>query len=199
MNEMRKETPAALEELAAVPHAMAEAAPAAVIRDIAATLRDDRLDRQEWPRRLDTRFRAALARAEAVRENEVRVRIQSFADIVTARQQGRTLAARAGFSQSNVTIIATALSEVARNIVEYAREGEVLITLVHEGSRRGVQIVASDRGPGIPDVATVMRDGYSTGTGLGIGLPGARRLMDEFRIASEIGKGTTVTMTKWVA
>jgi serine/threonine-protein kinase RsbT len=128
---------------------------------------------------------------------EVRVRIQTSADVVVARQQGRSLAARLGFSNSNLTIIATAISEVTRNIVEYAKEGEVLITLVENGTRRGVRIVASDRGPGIPDVGVVMRDGYSTGQGLGIGLPGSRRLMDDFEIESTVGRGTTVTMTKW--
>lgn len=131
-------------------------------------------------------------------EREVRVRIQSSTDIVSARQQGRALAAQAGFSSSNLTIIATAISEVARNIVEYAKEGEVVLTLVNNGHRKGLQIVASDEGPGIADIATVMRDGYSTGKGLGIGLPGSRRLMDEFEITSQVGKGTTVTMRKWV-
>jgi serine/threonine-protein kinase RsbT len=128
---------------------------------------------------------------------EVRVRIQTSADVVIARQQGRSLAARLGFSNSNLTIIATAISEVTRNIVEYAKEGEVRITLVENGTRRGVRIVAADRGPGIPDISVVMRDGYSTGQGLGIGLPGSRRLMDDFEIESVVGKGTTVTMTKW--
>ena len=131
-------------------------------------------------------------------EREVRVRIQSSTDIVSARQQGRALAAQAGFSSSNLTIIATAISEVARNIVEYAKEGEVVLTLINNGHRKGLQIVASDEGPGIADIATVMRDGYSTGKGLGIGLPGSRRLMDEFEITSQVGRGTTVTMRKWV-
>jgi serine/threonine-protein kinase RsbT len=135
----------------------------------------------------------------ANRDSEVHVRIQTSADIVAARQQGRALASQAGFSHSNLTIIATAISEIARNIVEYAKEGEVIITLINDASKKGVEIVAADQGPGIADVSTVMRDGYSTGKGLGIGLPGARRLMDEFEIASEIGKGTTVTMKKWVA
>jgi serine/threonine-protein kinase RsbT len=135
----------------------------------------------------------------ANRESEVHVRIESSADIVAARQQARALGTRAGFSHSNLTIIATAVSEVARNIVEYAKEGEVIITLINDANKKGVEIVAADQGPGIADVSTVMRDGYSTGKGLGIGLPGARRLMDEFEIASEMGKGTTVTMKKWVA
>ena len=133
------------------------------------------------------------------RDSQVQVRIHNSADIVAARQQGRALAALAGFSHSNLTIIATAISEVARNIVEYAKEGVVVITLVSDATKKGVEIVATDEGPGIADVSTVMRDGFSTGKGLGIGLPGARRLMDEFAIASAVGSGTTVTMKKWVA
>jgi serine/threonine-protein kinase RsbT len=133
------------------------------------------------------------------KEGPVHVRIQSSADIVTARRQGRALALQTGFSSSNLTIIATAISEVARNIVEYAKEGEVIITPINQAHKRGIEIVAADHGPGIADVSTVMRDGYSTGKGLGIGLPGARRLMDEFEITSQIGKGTTVRMKKWVA
>jgi serine/threonine-protein kinase RsbT len=132
-------------------------------------------------------------------EKAVHVRIQCSADIVAARQQGRELALQVGFSNSSLTIIATAISEIARNIVEYAKEGEVIITLVNDAHKKGVEIVAADQGPGIADIATVMRDGYSTGKGLGIGLPGARRLMDDFEIASEIGKGTTVRMKKWLA
>jgi len=133
------------------------------------------------------------------RDSHVQVRIQNSADIVAARQQGRALASQAGFSHSNLTIIATAISEVARNIVEYAKEGEVIITLITDASKKGVEIVASDDGPGIADLTSVMRDGFSTGKGLGIGLPGARRLMDEFAIASVVGTGTVVTMKKWVA
>jgi serine/threonine-protein kinase RsbT len=129
---------------------------------------------------------------------EVRVRIQSLADIVTARQQGRALAAQLGFSNSHLTIIATAISESARNVVEYAKEGEVVLTPVNDGKSRGIEVTVIDHGPGIADVSTVLRDGYSTSKGLGIGLQGSRRLMDEFEIASEVGKGTIVTMKKWV-
>ena len=131
--------------------------------------------------------------------DQIHVPIRSTSDILSARQEGRAVATRAGFSSSNITIIATAISEVARNIVEYAREGEVAITLIDHPDRRGVEIVVADEGPGIADVATVMRDGYSTGQRSGIGLPGARRLMDEFEIESVSGKGTTVRMKKWVA
>ena len=95
-------------------------------------------------------------------------------------------------------MIASAISEVAQNIVQYANDGEIVITAIHDTTKNGVEIVAADHGPGIGDVSAVMRDGYSTGKGLGIGLPGAKRLMDEFEIASEVGKGTTVRMKKWV-
>jgi serine/threonine-protein kinase RsbT len=133
----------------------------------------------------------------AVVDAELRTPIASEADIVLARQQGRNLAAELGASLSDLTLIATAISELARNIVTYAKRGEIVLSVV-EGSRRGIRIVASDQGPGIPDVNLAMRDGYSTGGGLGLGLPGAKRLMDEFSIVSEIGKGTVVSMTKWV-
>jgi serine/threonine-protein kinase RsbT len=130
-------------------------------------------------------------------DSELHTPIASEADIVLARQQGRHLAAGLGASLSELTLIATAISELARNIVSYARQGEIILSVVEE-SRRGIRIVARDEGPGIPDIDLAMRDGYSTGGGLGLGLPGAKRLMDEFSIVSEVGKGTTVTMTKWM-
>jgi serine/threonine-protein kinase RsbT len=136
--------------------------------------------------------------ARGTMEAEVRVRIQSLADIVVARQQGRALAAQLGFSNSHLTIIATAISESARNIVEYATEGEVIVTLVNKGDSRGIEVMVIDHGPGIADLATVLQDGHPTRPGLGMGLRGSRRLMDEFEIASEVGKGTIVTMKKWV-
>jgi len=125
------------------------------------------------------------------------VSIGSAADIVAARHEGRSLASRLGFSSSDLTVIATAISEVARNIVEYAGRGEIRLSLCQQGGRLGVCVVAYDKGPGIPDVEKALRDGYSTHKGLGLGLPGARRLMDEFEIVSQIGGGTTVTMKKW--
>jgi serine/threonine-protein kinase RsbT len=128
----------------------------------------------------------------------VRVRIQSSADIVTARQEGRSMASTLGFTNTTLTIIATAISEVARNIVEYAKEGEISIAPVGNGIVRGVQIVARDQGPGIVDLDTAMRDGFSTSKSLGMGLPGAKRLMDQFEISSARGVGTTITMTKWI-
>lgn len=130
--------------------------------------------------------------------DEVHVPISSDADIVMARQQGRALAERIGFTGSNLAVVATAISEVARNIVEYAKRGEIILKTVNQSGRQGLVVIARDQGPGIPDIALAMQDGYSTAKGLGLGLPGARRLMDEFEIVSKVGRGTTVTMKKWV-
>jgi serine/threonine-protein kinase RsbT len=130
------------------------------------------------------------------REDEIVVAIHADADIVAARQAARDLAARLGFSRTELTVIATAVSEVARNIVRFAGVGQIVVELL-EQPRRGVQIVARDTGPGIFDVEQALTDGYSTYHGLGLGLPGARRLMDEFAVVTEVGRGTTVTMTKW--
>jgi serine/threonine-protein kinase RsbT len=128
----------------------------------------------------------------------VRVPIQSLADIVTARHAGRCMGATLGFTGTTLTIITSAISEVGRNIVEYAKEGEISIAPVGNGSARGLQIEARDRGPGIADLETAMRVGYSTSKSLGMGLPGARRLMDQFEISSAKGQGTTIRMTKWI-
>ncbi len=136
-----------------------------------------------------------LARGQS-RDDEVCIPIRSDADIVAARQAARELAARLGFSRTELTLIATAVSEVTRNIVRFAGTGEVVVELL-DRPRPGVHVIARDTGPGIADVEQAMVDGYSTYSGLGLGLPGARRLMDEFAVASEIGRGTTVTMTKW--
>jgi serine/threonine-protein kinase RsbT len=130
--------------------------------------------------------------------DEIRVPISSGADIMIARQEGRKLAEKAGLNGSDLTVIATAISEVARNIVDYARRGEIILRLAHQGTRRGIQVEAQDQGPGIADIDRAMQDGYSTGKGLGLGLPGSRRLMDEFEIDSKPGKGTTIKMIKWL-
>lgn len=129
---------------------------------------------------------------------EERVPVASDGDIVTARQKGRALAAGLGFSGTGQAIIATAISELARNILDYAKRGEIVLGQLEKGGRRGILVVARDQGPGIADIARAMQDGFSTGKGLGLGLPGTRRLMDEFEIVSEVGKGTTVTTRKWV-
>jgi serine/threonine-protein kinase RsbT len=125
------------------------------------------------------------------------VAIRSDQDIVTARQEGRALAIELGFSTGDATLIATSISELARNIVSYARKGEITLKTINASSRQGISIVASDAGPGIRDIRQAMRDGFSTSGSLGLGLPGVRRLMDEFEISSEPGRGTTVTVTKW--
>jgi len=130
--------------------------------------------------------------------NEAWVAINSAADIVAARQKGRALALELGFDGSNLTLIATAISEVARNIVIHAKAGEIALGPTNHGSRRGIQIIARDEGPGIKDIAKAMQYGYSTNKGLGVGLPGAKWLMDEFEIESKVGKGTIVTMKKWL-
>jgi serine/threonine-protein kinase RsbT len=123
--------------------------------------------------------------------------INSDQDIVTARQKGRALAIELGFSTGDATLVATAISELARNIVSYARKGEVQLKAVQGSGRQGILIVASDDGPGIQDIRQAMRDGFSTSGSLGLGLPGVRRLMDDFEIASEPGKGTIVKVKKW--
>jgi serine/threonine-protein kinase RsbT len=129
---------------------------------------------------------------------ELRVPIDHETDIVTARQKGRELAVATGFSSTDQTIIALAISEIARNIVSYARRGEIALSRLDDGMRRGILIVARDEGPGIPDIELAMRDGYSTGKSLGMGLPGAKRIMDEFELVSAPGMGTTVTMKRWL-
>lgn len=129
--------------------------------------------------------------------DETRVAIDSDHDIVTARQRGRALAEQIGFSNSNLTLIATAISELARNILLYAKKGEVRLGIVEEDGRQGLAVVASDHGPGIADVGRAMEVGYSTSGSLGLGLPGVRRLMDDFEIVSKMGRGTTVSTRKW--
>src|SRR6516162_3582728 len=132
-----------------------------------------------------------------INESELVMPIRNEVDVVIARQRGRALASKLRFSSSELTLIATAISEVARNIVIYAGTGEIVLRIVEQGQRRGLAVLARDRGPGISNVDRAMQDGYSTSHGLGIGLPGSKRLMDEFTVASEVGKGTVVTMTKW--
>jgi serine/threonine-protein kinase RsbT len=132
-----------------------------------------------------------------INESELIMPIRTEVDVLIARQHGRELASKLRFSSSELTLIATAISEVARNIVIYAGTGEIVLRIVEQGQRRGLAVLARDRGPGISNVDRAMQDGYSTSHGLGIGLPGSKRLMDEFTVASEVGKGTVVTMTKW--
>jgi serine/threonine-protein kinase RsbT len=129
--------------------------------------------------------------------DEVRVGIASDDDVVAARQAGRRLAETLGIPRTDLTLVATAISEVARNITTYAGTGEIVVRAVEQNGRRGIEIVAHDEGPGIADIERALQDGFTTGGGLGLGLPGARRLMDEFFVTSRAGLGTTVTMMKW--
>jgi serine/threonine-protein kinase RsbT len=130
-------------------------------------------------------------------ESEVHVLINSDQDIVAARQKGRTLAIALGFSSGDATLIATVISELARNIVTYAGFGTVVLTVIHNSGRPGIQVIARDAGPGIPDISQALRDGFSTSGSLGLGLPGVKRLVDEFEIVSQVNLGTTVTARKW--
>ncbi len=130
-------------------------------------------------------------------DDEVRVPINADADLVTARAEGRAMAERLGFPRPDPTLVATAISEIARNIVVHAGSGEIVLMPLHEADRYGLVVIACDDGPGIRDVEAALHDEYSGRGGLGLGLPGARRLMDEFDLESDADNGTTVTMKKW--
>jgi len=130
---------------------------------------------------------------------EIVVTITCDLDIVTARQKARSMAAEIGFQTIDLTLIATAVSELARNIVHYARNGQIVLRAINNrNGKRGLMVVARDEGPGIPNISRALQDGYSTSGSLGLGLPGARRLMDEFEIVSDTSSGTTITARKWL-
>ncbi|MEU6562482.1 ATP-binding protein [Nocardia nova] len=126
------------------------------------------------------------------------IAVKASGDIVTARQAGRELAAELGFTLTDITMISTAISEIARNITSYAGTGEIRISVGDREGRRALVVQAQDQGPGIIDITRALEDGYSTGRGLGLGLPGARRLMDRLIVESAPGQGTLVEMWKWV-
>ena len=129
--------------------------------------------------------------------DEIRVAIRTDADVVTARQEARTMGAALGFSSTDLTLLATAISEIARNITTYAGEGEVTLRVRSETGRAGIEVVATDDGPGIANVELAMQDGYTTGNGLGLGLPGTRRLVDDFELETTPGAGTRIRLVKW--
>jgi serine/threonine-protein kinase RsbT len=132
-------------------------------------------------------------------QDRMTIPIKVVADIVTARQHGRELATRSGFSETESTLIATIISELARNIVLYAEIGEIILEKAnHSDNRRGIVIISRDQGPGIPDVQRALVGGYSTSGGLGLGLCGVRRMVDDFYIDTGAGKGTTITAKKWL-
>ena len=130
-------------------------------------------------------------------DSDTRVQIDDESDILKARQTARAMAADLGFDPTSQTLIATAISELARNILKYAHSGEILLRPAARNGAQGITIIAADQGPGISDTALAMTDGFSTGQGLGLGLPGTKRLMDDFDLVSEVGQGTTVTATRW--
>jgi serine/threonine-protein kinase RsbT len=119
-------------------------------------------------------------------------------DIVSARVEGRNMAKMLGFGVIDRARIATAISELARNLILYTDGGHIALQVIEDKGRIGIQVVCTDEGPGIADIELVMQDGYSSQRGLGMGLPGTRRLMDEFEIESELDIGTTVTVRKWL-
>src|SRR5262249_28934408 len=129
---------------------------------------------------------------------EARVAVESDRDIVSARLQGRLMASQLGFSPGTATLIATAISELARNILLYARRGEVSMRVLESDGCRGIAVEARDEGPGIPQPQRALEDGFSTSGRLGLGLPGVKRLMDDFRLETAPGRGTTVLVRKWV-
>jgi serine/threonine-protein kinase RsbT len=131
-------------------------------------------------------------------DDETRVQIVDESGILQARKHARVIATDLGFDGTSQTLIATAISELARNILKYASRGEILLRPVTRNGAPGITVVAADEGPGIADLAQAMTDGFSTGQGLGLGLPGTKRLMDDFDLISEVGKGTVVTTTRWV-
>jgi serine/threonine-protein kinase RsbT len=129
--------------------------------------------------------------------DEVRVSIASDADLVPARAEARALATELGFTRTDATLIATAVSEIARNIVVHVGVGEIRMSPMLEDQRRGLRVVAGDEGPGIRDLEQALEHGVTSHRGLGLGLSGARRLMDDFEIRTLTPGGTTIAMTKW--
>jgi serine/threonine-protein kinase RsbT len=123
--------------------------------------------------------------------------IEREVDVIPFRNRLKEYAIKLGMSLVNQTKIITAASELARNMLKYAGGGKVLIEVISKGRENGIRLVFRDHGPGIPDIKQAMKDGFSTGKSLGLGLPGTKRLVSEFDIQSEVGKGTTVTITKW--
>ncbi|MGH8161985.1 MAG: ATP-binding protein [Gammaproteobacteria bacterium] len=127
-----------------------------------------------------------------------RIHVADISDVVTARQQGRELAVRNGSSEMEATLVATVISELSRNMVLYAQGGTISLSTTNGTQGTGVVIGAKDNGPGIPNIDRVMLGGYSTAGGLGLGLSGVRRIADEFLVDTKAGKGTKISVTKWL-
>lgn len=130
-------------------------------------------------------------------EGEIRVSVETDADLVVARAEGRAMAQHLGFRPPDPTLIATAISELARNLVVHVGHGEIIMSPLVDDRRSGLLVIVRDEGQGIADIDAALSLGHASRGGLGLGLPGARRLMDEFEVESQPGKGTTVTMRKW--
>ena len=130
--------------------------------------------------------------------DEQTIEVRRDIDVILARNVGRKMASEIGFGELDQTRITTAISELARNIVTHANRGKVVIREIQKGDRRGIEVVCTDDGPGIEDIEAALRDGYTTAGGLGIGMTGAKRLMDEFHVESVVGVGTTVIVKKWL-
>jgi serine/threonine-protein kinase RsbT len=133
-----------------------------------------------------------------MKNEEKRIKVCEEVDIAKASFEGKLLAGTAGFKQSGQYMIATAISELARNVFIYALRGEIIIRVIEKNNKKGLEIIAQDKGSGIKDIGQAMKDNFSTSEGLGLGLPGVKRLMDEFVIDSKIGIGTKITVRKWV-
>jgi serine/threonine-protein kinase RsbT len=148
-----------------------------------------------------TRTSRFQAQAEICVDTErcVRLSIGEQVDVAMARRAVRQLAPQGGLSDAAAHALSTAVSEIAQNMLIHATEGELIVRVIDEPGRCGLMVIGRDAGPGIPDVDRAMQDGYSTGQGLGLGLPGARRLVDDFELVAEAGRGTTVTMKKWAS
>ena len=129
---------------------------------------------------------------------QIQIATTADAGFVQCVLEAKRLSSQVGFSEPNITLIATAVSELARNVEKYAGRGQMIFTEVQKGYSRGVEIVARDEGPGIPDPEQAMQDHFSTGNTLGLGLSGVKRMMDEFELETEVGKGTVVTIRKWL-
>ena len=131
-------------------------------------------------------------------ENKLSIPINNELDIVIARQKGREMAKEIGFAAIDLALIATAISELTRNIITYAEKGNIILQYIENQGKKGIEVISKDNGPGIESIELALQDGYSTTNSLGVGLPGVRRLMDDFEILSELGKGTTVIARKWI-
>jgi len=133
-----------------------------------------------------------------MKKNEERIKISDYIDVSAAASEALRLGEIAGFNSTKRYMVATVVSELGTNIYRYARDGEITIRILEDGTKKGIEIVAKDKGAGITDIEAAMQDNFSTSDSLGVGLPGAKRMMDEFEIETKKGAGTKITARKWV-